>query len=233
MNADISPHDFPVLVIAYDDLSRAVIADNLASLGEKAVHCSTFCEARDHAYQGLYRGILVDLMAMLKASAEESIVAYTLTDYYPTLRVRTLGTMIVPMAMSGDPKQDKSLDDFLTKACAEFEPRRLRASKRIDVRIPTRIETNHGFALNISMDGVFIADIDSNRFPVGEDITVTFPDFGLDVKCLVARAQTSGQRRPQGIGVQFRHVSRELVSNLLPLLNKVTDPTHDRLVGMY
>jgi hypothetical protein len=221
MNTEQIHQDFPVLAIAYDDVSRSVMANNLASLNVKAVPCSTFCEAESYALQGHYRGILVDLMAMIKAKDEEKDVAYSLSTYYPTLRVKTMGMMVVPMAMGGDPKQDKSLNDFLARTCVEFIPRTLRASERKDICIQTYIGIHHGLTLNISWGGAFISDIDLERFPVGKNIAVTFTDFGLDVESIVARTQPMGQHRPEGIGVKFKYKCPALESRLFPLLKSV------------
>lgn len=223
--------DYPVLVIAYDDKARAALAASLGPYGVRAVPCSTFCEAENFALCGFYRGVLVDLATMIKAKAEERFVAYTLTGFYPTLRVKTMGTMLVPMAMAGDAKQDKNLNDFLTKTCTEFTPRRLRSNRRKDICIPTYIGIERGFTLNISWSGLFIADMNPERFSVGEEITVTFPDFGLDVEVIVARIQGWGQHRPPGIGVTFRHMGQELESNLFALLRSDKDKDRDRLVS--
>lgn len=139
--------------------------------------------------------------------------------------------MLVPMAMAGDAKQDKSLNDFITKTCAGFSPRRLRSSKRKDICIPTYIGAVRGFTLNISWSGVFIADMNPERFSVGEEITVALPDFGLVVEVTVARIQSWGQHRPPGIGAEFKQMGQELESNLFALLKIDKDKDRDRLVA--
>lgn len=219
------------MVIAYDDKARAALAASLGLYGVRAESCSTFCEAESFALRGPYRGILVDLTAMIKAKAEEKVVACTMTGFYPTLRVKTMGTMLIPMTMAGDAKQDKSLNDFITKTCAEFTPRLLRSYRRKNICVPTYIGDTRGFTLNISWGGVFIADMNSERFAVGEEIPVTFSDFGLEVKCIVARIQEWGHHRPPGIGVTFGQMGEELESKLVPLLRSDRTKDRDRLVS--
>ncbi|HEX9078498.1 MAG TPA: PilZ domain-containing protein [Desulfuromonadaceae bacterium] len=219
MSIEMNRQDSPVLAIAYDETVRSVIAANLASCAVKTVQCSSFAEAENFVLQNECRGILVDLMALLKAKEEEKAVAYTLTGYYPTLRVKAMGMMIVPMAMAGDTRQAKSVTDFLAKNCAAFKPRGLRAFRRIDLRIPTRIGTDRGHTLNISYGGAFVSDIDWELFPVGKGIAMTFPDFGIDVEGIVARTQALGQNHPAGIGVKFTHMSPVLESTLSPLFS--------------
>jgi hypothetical protein len=134
------------------------------------------------------------------------------------------------MAMAGDAKQDKSLSDFLTKTCALFKPRRLRSNKRRAICLPTCIKGERGFTLNISWSGLFIADMNPERFPVGEEIRVSIPDFGLEVEVIVVRVQECEQHHPPGIGVKFKHVSQELEDNLIALLRCDKDRDHDRQV---
>jgi hypothetical protein len=216
----------PILVIAYDDKARAALAASLGSYGVQTEQCATFCEAESFALRVPYSGILVDLTTMIKAKAEEKVVAYTMVGFYPTLRVKTMGTMLIPMAMAGDAKQDKSLNDFLTKTCAVFTPRTLRSNRRKDICVPTYIEAARGFTLNISWSGLFIADMNPERFSVGEEITVTFSEFELEVKVIVARIQGWGQHRPPGIGVKFVQMVEELEGNLFALLR--SDKIKDR-----
>jgi hypothetical protein len=223
--------DHPILVIAYDDTACITLAASLGPYGVRAEPCSTFCEAESFALSTPYQGILVDLASMIKAKAEEKVVAYTLTRFYPTLRVKTMGTMLIPMAMAGDVKQDKSLNDFLAMTCAQFEPRRLRSNKRRTICVPTYIEAERGFTLNISWSGLFIADMNPERFSVGEEIRVSIPDFGLEAEVIVVRVQDWGQHRPPGIGVKFKHISQELEDNLIALLRCDKDRDHDRQVA--
>lgn len=222
------PEKTEILVVAYDDNARATLAASLESFGAQPVPCSTFCEAEAFARTRPFRGVLVDLATMIKAKAEEKIVAYTITGFYPTLRVKTMGRMLVPMAMAGDAKQDKSLGEFLTKSCADFTPRPLRAFKRRDVCVPACIGNARGFTLNISWSGVFVVDMDPKRYSVGEDMTVTFPECGLDVQATVARIQGWGEHRPPGIGLRFGPMGRELESYLQSLLKSDKENDRDR-----
>jgi hypothetical protein len=226
-----SDDDCSVLVIAYDDISRTVLLGNLEPYGVHAVACSSFCEAESYALDNHYRGVLVDLATIIKSKAEEKIVAYTLTRLFPSLRVKTLGSMLIPMTMSGDAKQDKSLNDFIMRTCKEFTPRTLRSGKRKDICVPTYIGSERGFTLNISWSGVFLANMNPEQFEVGTEISVTFPDFDLDVAVIVTRIQRWGQRRPPGIGVKFRYMGEELTNNLNSLLKSSKDQDRDRMTS--
>ena len=220
----------PVLVVTYDDNVRDVLAKNLAPFASRVELCRSFCEAEQIALREPCRGLLVDLTAMIKSKAEEKTVAYTLTSFFPTLRVRAMGPMIIPMMMPGDAKQDKSINDFFAKTCASFTPRKLRKHKRTAICLPTFIGESRGFSLNLSWSGAFIADMNPERFVPEERLTVNFPDFGLDVEVEVARVQLWGQHRPPGVGVHFATLSPELESHLGKLLHSNRDSDHDRQI---
>lgn len=224
------PH-YPVLVVAYDENNLAALVASLKSFEVPEVACSNFMEAEKHALSGLYKGLLVDLATIIKAKAEEKIIAYTLTRIYPALRVKTMGAMLIPMAMAGDAKQDKSLNDFIVKTCAGFTPRTLRSGKRRDVCIPTCIGGERGFTLNISWSGLFVADMNPERFSVGQEISLFFPDFDIEVEVIVARVQVWGERRPPGIGAKFRQMDEELENRLFSLLKSDKSKDRDRLIA--
>lgn len=223
--------EFTILVVAYNESSRKSLAASLLPYDVPATVCSTFCEAEDLALKGQYGGILVDLATMIKAKAEEKIVAYTLAGFYPTLRVKTMGTMLIPMSMAGEAKQDKSLNDFLTKTCAQFTPRRLRAFKRKDVSLSTTINMERGFTLNVSWSGMFIADMYPEKYSVGDELTVTLPEFEKHIEVVVARTQSWGQRRPAGIGVKYKFLSQDMECSLFSVLRSDKNKERDRIIA--
>ena len=219
-----------VLVIAYDERVLALLAKSLAPFAPCVEPCASFCAAESIALEFACQGVLVDLTAMIKAKSEEKIVAYTLASFFPTLRVRAMGPMIVPMTMAGDAKQEKSLSDFVAKTCAGFAPRRLRRHKRRAICLPTFLGEHRGFTLNISWGGAFIADMNPERFSLGERLVLSLPDFGLHVKVTVVRIQLWGEHRPPGIGVEFAEVTPELEESLRGLLQCSKDSDHDRQI---
>ncbi len=233
-----SMQNCPIIVIAHDENIRNSLVKSLSSFNVSAVPCATFCEAETLMLYGLYQGILVDLSTIIKAKAEEKIVACSLTGFFPTMRVKTMGTMIVPMSMAGDAKQDKSLSDFLNVTCAEFAPRRLRSHRRKEISVSTIISkkeavevTYRGFTRNISWGGLFIVDMNPERFSIDEKITVFFPEFNLNVDVIVIFINAWGQRKTPGIGVKFKQMDEELEHNLLSLLRSNKECDRDRLVA--
>jgi hypothetical protein len=220
----------PVLVIAYDSGVCDVLAKHLVPFGTRVAVFDTFLAAEALALAEPCSGVLVDLTSIVKAKSEEKIVAYTLTRLFPTLRVRVIGPMIIPMVMSGDAQQDKSLHDFVSKTCANTVPRRLRSHRRKDICVPTVIGDVRGFTLNFSWGGVFIADMNPERFAPGERLTVTLPDFGLQAEVVVRRVQLWGAHRPPGIGVEFVCPPPLLKESLYTLLRSDSQTDRDRLI---
>ena len=220
----------PVLVIAYDENVLALLVKSLSHFAVRVEPCTSFCAAETIALQTPCKGVVVDLTAMIKAKSAEKIVAYTLAGFFPTLRVRAMGPMIVPMTLSGEAKQEKNLGDFLSKTCAGFIPRKLRSFKRRAICLPTFIGDHRGFTLTLSWGGAFVADMNPERFSLRDRLVLNLPDFGIDVEVVVARIQLWGEHRPPGVGVEFVTVSPELEANLRELLHSSKDSDHDRQI---
>jgi Tfp pilus assembly protein PilZ len=225
----VSSASAPVLVVAYDEKARAALAASTAPYGVDAVSCASFREAQDYARFHSCRGIMVDMATMIGSNDEEKTIAWTITTLYPALRVKSMGAMLIPMAMAGDVNEQKSLKEFLTTTCERFAPRRMRAHRRRDFCIPTRIAEGRGFTTNISWGGAFIVDTCSERFSIGDDVSVRFLfQSALEVSGVVVVVRHEGweEHRPPGIGVRFKEISPELERNLALLLR--TDKDHDR-----
>lgn len=226
----------PVLVVSYSDDSRSALARSLEQLEVEAIACASFVEAENLALQGIYSGILVDLTAMIKAKGEEKIVACSLTGFYPTLRVRTMGNILVPMIMPGGAKQDGSVKDFLAKSCACFAPRKLRAHRRhplcLAVEIVGAEVETIGFTLDLSWGGAFVVQMHPERFEVGEVLELRLPEFDCVVRVEVRWMQRWGGRRAPGLGCRFLEPEDEGLAALLkPLLRSVKEQDRDRLLA--
>ena len=200
-----------ILVVSYVEETRATLSAMLEKAGVVPVPCASFCEAEDLALRGLYNGILVDLPSIIKSKGEEKIVAYTLTNFFPTLRVRTMGSMMIPMSMPGSAKQDKSVEDFLNITCAAHTPKQLRTFKRHPVCLSTLItyknEELRGFSLDVSWGGMFVVDLQAERFCVDDQLLITIPEFGCHIPAEVRRIKPWGiLRHPPGIGLLFKQL---------------------------
>jgi hypothetical protein len=144
--------------------------------------------------------------------------------------------MLVPMAMPGSAKQDKSLSDFLTKTCTAFLPRSLRMFRRHPVCIPTLIKCNNtshqGFTLNLSWTGAFIVDISSERFAGNPNITVSFPTYGLSLEASIRWFRTWGEHFAPGIGLSFSSLDNSVTQAFSTLLKSSKEFDRDRLTAL-
>jgi hypothetical protein len=206
----------PILVVSYVDDTRDALTGILGNAGTIAIPCTSFCEAENLALKGLYRGMLVDLPSIIKSKGEEKIVAYTLANFFPTLRVRTMGGMLIPMTMPGSAKQDKSLDDFLNKSCMAYTPRPLREFRRHPLCISTLLHCNNqeyrGFTQNISWGGAFVVDVFSERFAEESDVKVEFLDFGFNLDASIRWHKPWGERFAPGVGIRFKELDESVIS---------------------
>ena len=230
----LPPH--PILVVSYVDETRAALAAVLNKTGAAAVPCTNFCEAENLALNGFYSGILVDLPSIIKSKGEEKIVAYTLANFFPTLRVRTMGGMLIPMAMPGSAKQDKSLDDFLSKTCSAFEPRKLRVFRRHPICLSTLVKYKgdelRGFTLNVSWGGMFIVDLQAERFSVGDPVSILIPEFGCTISAAVCRIKPWGiQRHPPGVGLLFNTLDEAVEPVIAGITRTSKEFDRDRLTA--
>jgi hypothetical protein len=223
----------PILVVSYVDETRAALVATLNNNSVAAASCSTFCEAENLALKGLYSGLLIDLPSIIKSKGEEKMVAYTLTNFFPTLRVRAMGSMLVPMAMPGSAKQDKSLGDFLSVTCPAFIPRSLRAFRRHPVCISTLIHC-HGteyrsFTKDLSWGGAFIVDVFSERFADETDVSVSFLECGFTLDASIRWIKPWGHRFAPGIGISFGALDETVIAVFSGLLKTSREFDRDRL----
>ena len=226
---------YPILVVSYVDETRAALAATLTNNGVTAVSCATFCEAENLALEGLYGGMLIDLPSIIKSKGEEKMVAYTLTNFFPTLRVRAMGSMLVPMTMPGSAKQDRSLADFLSVTCPSFVPRALRAFRRHPVCLPTILHCNgaeyRGFTKDLSWGGTFIVDVFSERFADEAGVSVTFPDCGFTLDASIRWTKPWGHRFAPGIGISFGELDETVITAFSGLLRTSREFDRDRLTA--
>jgi hypothetical protein len=225
----------PILVVAYTDDTRAALTATLSSCNVPSVACSSFCEAEELALCGLYSGILVDLPSIVKSKGEEKIVAYTLANFFPTLRVRTLGSVLVPMTMPGSAKQDKNLNDFLSLTCPAFDPRKLRAFRRHPACLATIVKQNEveyrGFTLNLAWGGAFIVDVSAEKFSGKNEITVFLPEFGFVIDATIRWIKPWGERFAPGIGISFNNLDESVETVFSGLLKSRKEFDRDRLAA--
>jgi Tfp pilus assembly protein PilZ len=225
----------PILIISYNAEIRKALSDNLLRNNATGVPCESFIEAEDIAREGVYNGILVDLQSIVKAKGDEKIIACSLTGFYPTLRVRALGTMLVPMAMPGDASQDNSLSDFLTKTCTAFTPRRLRFHRRRDIILSavrcSNATEDRLFTLNMSWGGGFLVDAYPEKYEIGQVIQLALPEFAVSCSASVRWICPWGQRRIPGVGVAFQDMNEGMESVLAQLFQHDRNNDRDRMVA--
>ncbi|MEI6206446.1 MAG: PilZ domain-containing protein [Desulfuromonadales bacterium] len=225
----------PILVVSYVDETRAALTSILSGSGVSSAVCTSFCEAENLAIRGLYSGLLVDLPSIIKSKGEEKIVAYTLTNFFPTLRVRTIGSMLVPMAMPGSAKQDKSLGDFLNVTCPSNTPRKLRLFRRHPVYISTLIHYDgaeyRGFTLNLSWGGAFIVDLIPEKFAHETDVTISIPELGFNLAASIRWIKSWGNRHAPGVGISFNKLSDREESTFSIILKSSKEFDRDRLTA--
>jgi hypothetical protein len=225
----------PILVVSYNEDIRKALSENLQRINAAGVACESFLEAEDFARTGVFNGILVDLQSIVKAKGDEKVIACSLTGFFPTLRVRAVGGMLVPMAMPGDAKQDNSLTDFLAKSCLVFTPRRLRLHRRRDIVLSAvrnlHAPDDHLFTLNLSWGGTFIVDAHPEKYQTGQDLQLAFPEFEYSFSTTIRWIRPWGLRKVPGVGVEFCGMDTVMESILAAILQRDRDTDRDRMIA--
>lgn len=225
----------PILVVSTNDDTRNLLMESLAPFSVNSVACSSFVEAEMLALSGLYSGILLDLPSIVKAKGEEKIVACSLTAFFPTLRVRVMGNMLIPMTMPGTARQESSLQDFIERACSSFATRPLRQHSRhpngVSLSIRFKGTETRAFSLNISWSGAFVVDFNPERFVIGDQVELYFQEPQATVTATISWKQSWGLRHAPGIGVCFHALDKKMSDFLLLLLKRAKNHDPDRLVA--
>jgi len=225
----------PIIVIAYDDNVRKSLVSSLIPFEVPSVACATFCEAENMMLTDLFQGIIVDLTTMIKAKGEEKVVACSLTGFFPTLRVKAMGSMIIPISMAGEAKQDKSLSDFLKKTCSAFTPRKLRAHKRREIFLSTIINSGsengivRSCTLNVSWGGMFIITMNPEIYAVDQELSINIPKLEIQLNVKVVRVISWGESKAPGIGVKFTGIDTDQEQIFTSLLGSNRETDRDRL----
>jgi hypothetical protein len=145
-----------------------------------------------------------------------------------------MGGMLIPMTMPGSAKQDKSLDDFLSKTCCTFEPRRLRVFRRHPACLATLVNYKgddlRGFTLNVSWGGMFIVDLHAERFTAGDPAAILIPEFDCTISAEVRRIKSWGiDRHPPGVGLVFNGLDEAVESAIASITRTSKEFDRDRL----
>ena len=224
------PPKHPIIAIAYSEETRQAFVAALEQAGAEAVAAASFYDAETLVLSGSYSGLLVDLPSIVKAKGDEKVVACSLTNFFPTLRVRAVGSVLVPMTMPGAARQDNSLDDFLAKSCSIFEPRRLRHHRRREIIMAAQLHgpqsSERSFIINLSWGGLFLLHSFPERFTIGDRLDLYLPEAELLIPTCICWLRPWGDRRLSGLGLQFSRIDDHLHEALTILLK--SDPAHDR-----
>jgi hypothetical protein len=229
------PPKHPIIAIAYSEETRQAFVAALEQAGAEAVAAASFYDAETLVLSGSYSGLLVDLPSIVKAKGDEKVVACSLTNFFPTLRVRAVGSVLVPMTMPGAARQDNSLNDFLAKSCSSFEPRQLRRHRRRDIIMAAQLHgpdsSDRTFTLNLSWGGFFLLHTFPERFSIGEPLDIYLPEAELLVPTSIRWLRPWGERHLSGLGLAFDRVDDQLHEALTILLKSAPDNDRDRLVA--
>jgi Tfp pilus assembly protein PilZ len=85
--------------------------------------------------------------------------------------------------------------------------------------------------LNISWGGAFLVDVNPEKYVIGQDLHLTFPEFELSFSASVCWIRSWGERRIPGVGIVFREVDEGLESILAVLMQRDRNNDRDRMIA--
>jgi Tfp pilus assembly protein PilZ len=92
-------------------------------------------------------------------------------------------------------------------------------------------ESFRSCTMNISWGGMFILDMNPERYSVGQHLKLSMPDFELETDVSVVWIKPWGQRKPPGIGLKFLNIEEKLEHALVSILRSNKGADRDRLIA--
>jgi Tfp pilus assembly protein PilZ len=204
-------------VEATHEYKRAL--SNLASEYDAA---ETFYEAQSRAKETAYNGMLFDLVTLVRSSKEEKLIAYSLINLFPVIRVkyekRSREIKLAPLEESLSTDPQTALQLFIEDKCQSFPARFLSRYQRVEAFLhvllcPTDQFSESGsaqtFTVNISRGGAFLHA--TQPFQRGDTVWLQFKELAdpAPIKTRVCwRIEWGSESRSiPGIGVEFETLS--------------------------
>jgi hypothetical protein len=164
------------IVIGLTEASRATMTSRLNSLGAEAIALASLGELPDALQRIPVCGILLELLASIKASPLEKQMAHDLLELYPLARFKLAGSEILLQS------KERTLELFVSE-CLRRGARTARRSPRINRHLAVYLSPDDTFddaervvTCNISQGGCFLYS--AREWTVGERVWLRF--FGED-----------------------------------------------------
>ncbi|HBA89410.1 MAG TPA: PilZ domain-containing protein [Geobacter sp.] len=215
--------DTKILIVVSDAEAGDAYVHALEEIGVSCDVAHSFQQMSEMATSNAYNGMLVDILALVRSSKEDKVIAYECINLFPVLRVkwdaRYKRMKLSPLEQGYCPDTETALRYFLENRCKAFPARSLRnhTRKQINLSLLYCVEetfseehAHRSFTINLSLRGAFLHTMLPLR--EGQRVWLRFLEFA-DRSPLAATVRWS---RPWGVtrcipgaGVQFEGLTEE------------------------
>jgi hypothetical protein len=227
-----------IAIVARAEVDRRAYEAMLREHGAEARLYQGLADLKRSAGNARYRGVLVDLKAIIGCSQEERGFLRELDGSFPVLRVqRQAGGRLSGIFGANHGEGEEVLVRFLGEIQARFAPRGLRENRRKPLSLSVlvaepggRTPSVHACTQDASERGLFLVlpevgpDGSLRRTP-GEAVYLSVPDLGdaAPIETVVRWGLPWGtsMRHVPGYGLEFTHIGEIQESRLCELLRDV------------
>lgn len=225
------------LIVSVSPETRAAITNSLQTEKVALIECTSFLEAEQIALSQPICAVVADIPTIIKSKGDEQLVASSLQNIFPFIRVKARGALVMPITNISDIGNPNITSHFET-ICSRFVPRCLRAYKRYKTIVPVVIHRNHGpscqsVTLDISWGGAFVILNGTVDFDAGNELTLDMPTLTISVKAVVVRTNSWGKHGiAPGLGLRWTSEMDSILSEgLSKVLGVDRSNDRDRLLG--
>lgn len=225
-----SDGEFVIVIIANDEDSLKLYRSQLDNYKNMTFHYyrSAGEFLNEVSKNNHYRGFIIDLRTMMKASPDEKELMHQLIDNFPAIRIsHSLDRRVVKGNIRGRHLQNKELFDyFIDDLCRHFIPRGIRTQKRKDMFFNVALEIGDSQELsntvNLSKDGAFI--LCNKELKKGDTFVLKIKELTDQepIQCTVKWVLPWGESAQHlpGVGAYFSRMKPNQKEELIKLLRK-------------
>jgi hypothetical protein len=210
-----------ILLIVKDDTARNAYVEILSKIGVSFDITTSFADASSMAINTPYNGMIVDILALVRADQNEKRIAHECMNFYPSARIkwdpRHKIVHLLMFSTTSHTEAESALRMFIDERCKSFAARSLRVFNRKNINLNLLLSLDYHcsdekaaktFLLDISKGGCFLHT--AENLDNGQVVWLRCPELSdpTPIKAVVCwQLQWGLKQQISGIGVKFESLS--------------------------
>jgi hypothetical protein len=210
-----------ILLIVKEDTARDVYVEILGKTGVAFDIATSFADASGMARNTPYNGLLVDILALVRADQNEKSIANECMNFYPSMRIkwdaRHKTIHVLRFSLSPPSEPESAFRMFIEERCKPFAARSLRVFNRKNINLNILLsldchfsdeKASKTFLLDLSQGGCFlhtVQTLNNGQWVWLRCLELSDPTPILAVVCW--QLQWGLKQQISGIGVKFESLS--------------------------